>query len=140
MSEIDRLGRSDAIATLKKLRSRARNQKLDADRAKKALMSTGVRTAAAFGAGYYMGGLEHDWQQLVAEKGEEEAAAEDPRKVAGIDIDLLGGLALTFLGGSGTMGKAASDIIQPAGEGILSGWAFSTGASMGQEAAAEPSA
>ncbi len=129
MAEIDRLDRGSAIELLKKMRSRSRNLKLDKDRVAKRLMASGISAGSAFGMGYLMGDLQKGWEEKGSPKDE------DPRVIAGIDMDLLVGLVFTLAGVSGVAGKQTSDLIESAGIGVLAGWAYKSGEDMGLEPA-----
>lgn len=135
MAEIDKLDRNSAIDLAKRMRNKARNIELNKTRMMTRLGTAAISAAAAGGMGYYMGGLEHEWE--VAGMPEEG----DPRKLGDmIDIDLAAGLAVTGVGiaMAGTKkSEKAGEYVEAAGVGILAGWAYSRGSSAGKEAAAQ---
>lgn len=139
MADIDKLGRGEAIELARKMRNKVRNIAVDKDKLTKRITTTAVAAGAAYGVAYWMGQAEADY---LANKGAIDAgSAEDPRKIAGIDKDLLIGVGLTAVGllggaakGAGKVGTAG-DVIESAGVGILSGYAYSKGLTHGLEAA-----
>lgn len=143
--QIDKLGRNEAISLAKKMRQRARNLSMDKQRMSQRAIAVGVGAVSAYGVGMWMGSKMHDFLELggpgnssvqAAEDAlKADASLEDPRKIAGIDADLLLGLAATGLGVSGLAGRQASDLIEAAGAGVLAGYAYSKGAQAGLESA-----
>lgn len=138
MAEIDHLDRIDAINLAKKMRNKVRNLEVD----KKALGTGALRAVVASGSAYalgrYMGGLEADYRANQADI--EAGNADDPRKLAGMDLDGViagGALILGLAGVAKAKGKVAqgADILLSAGEGMLAGYAYSMGFRQGQEAA-----
>lgn len=140
MADIDKLGRGEAIELARKMRNKVRNIAVDKDKLTKRITTTAVAAGAAYGVAYWMGQAEADY---LANKGAIDAgSAEDPRKIAGMDKDLLIGLALTGVGllggsakGGGKVGQGAGDVAEAAGVGILSGYAYMKGLTHGVEAA-----
>ena len=142
MADIDRLDRGSAIDLAKRMRSKNRNLALDRDRLTRRVGAVVAAAGAAYVMGYYMGGLQHEYQQN--QTAIDAGTMEDPRKMAGIDIDLLAGLGLAVvgLGMQGAFGARkrvgiAADLVEGAGTGILSGYANNLGMSAGLEAAEE---
>lgn len=134
MAEIDKLDRNSAIDLAKRMRNKARNIELNKTRMMTRLGTTAVSAVGAGAMGYYMGTLEHEWEQAgMPEEG-------DPRKLGDvIDIDLAVGLGVTALGiaMSGTKkSEKAGSYVEALGVGALAGWAYSRGTSAGKEAAA----
>lgn len=139
MAEIDKLGRNEAVELAKKMRNKVRNLSIQKEKFATQLTSVAVGAGAAYAVGYWMGGAEDEYRanQAAIDAGQ----MEDPRKLAGIDKDLLLGGALAL---AGAFGQSASDkkiagigggMIQSAGAGILAGYAYSRGVTAGVEAA-----
>lgn len=139
MAEIDKLDRRNAIELAKRMRNKMRNLDLDQKRLTERLIAVGIGATAAYAMGFYMGGLEFEYQQNAAAI--DAGDAEDPRKLAGVDIDLLAGLGLTaaglFGGGFLKKGKMLSAAVESAGTHILAGYAYSLGMDSGMESATE---
>lgn len=142
MAQVDSLDRKSAIDLAKRMRSKARNVALDRERLVRRVGAVVAAGVGAYVVGHYMGGLQHEYEMNAVAI--DNGTMEDPRKIAGIDIDLLAGLVLTGvgLGMQGAFGKRksvgmAADIVEGAGTGVLAGYAYSMGASAGKEAAAE---
>jgi hypothetical protein len=129
MADIDRLPHADVVALARRARSRIRNAELDRERMTRRVMAVGVGGGAALAMGYIMGGLSQ-------EPGAGTGGEDDPTKIAGIDIDLLTGIAATAVGVA-MSGKAstrkAGELVEAAGTGILSGVAYTYGQQMGAE-------
>jgi hypothetical protein len=144
VAEIDKLDRQSAIELAKRLRARYRNVSLDKTRLAQRIGASVAAVGGAYVMGHYMGGLQHEYDMNAAAI--DAGTMEDPRKVAGIDIDLLVGLGMTLaglgmqglLGGKSRKGAGmAADLVEAAGNGILAGYAFSAGATAGKESASE---
>ena len=126
------MGRSDLQRLAVNARKRLRNAELDKARMGTRAAAVFVGAGAAGAMGYVMGGLNRqavDDQTLDTD--------EDPTKIAGIDIDLAVGLGATIIGvvmsGKSSTRKAGG-FVEAAGTGILSGYAYTYGHSMGMEA------
>lgn len=134
MPEIDKIDRKSAIELAKNMRRRVRNLSIDKKAASERLMRTGVGVGAAALIGHMMGGLEHEYELNAAAI--DAGDAEDPRTIAGIDKDLAIGI---LTAGAGALGgtKRWAGFAESAGNGILSGYAYSKMFSKGKEAAAE---
>jgi hypothetical protein len=135
MSEIEKLDKQKLVQLAKGMRNRARNMALDKQRMASRVTNVAVGAGASFVVGYFMGGKEAEYLTVAAEV--EAGTAEDPRKVMGIDIDLLLGLGVSGLGVTGLAGKKASDLCEAAGTGILAGYAYARGSQAGLESAQE---
>lgn len=139
MAEIDKLDRRNAIELAKRMRNKMRNLDMDRQRLTERLIAIGIGATAAYAMGWYMGGLEYEYQQNAAAI--DAGTMEDPRKVAGVDLDLLVGLGLTAVGvfGGGFLkkGKVLSAAVESAGTHILAGYAYSMGMDSGMESATE---
>lgn len=138
MAEIDHLDRIDAINLAKKMRNKVRNLEVNKKELGVGALRAAIAGGSAYGLGRYMGGLEADYRanQAAIEAG----TADDPRKLAGMDLDGVIGGGATLLGLLGVMkakGKAAqaAEMVLAAGEGMLSGYMYSMGFRQGQEAA-----
>lgn len=145
MSELDKLSRNDAITALKKMRNRARNAALDKQRFSRRAVATALQAGSAFAMGWFMGGREHEFRQALAAAGLDPSnppdtlpeGFEDPRKIAGIDIDLAIGLGLTVGSLTGMLGSKMSDMLESVGTGVLAGYAYMRGSNEGAAAAAK---
>ena len=135
MPEIDKMDRNSAIDLAKRMRNKARNLELNKSRMMTRVGASVVSGLAAGGVGYYMGTLEHEWEQAGSPEDD------DPRKLGGmVDLDLAIGLGVTAVGilmAGSKKSEKAGEYVEAAGTGVISGWAYSRGASMGKEAAAE---
>jgi hypothetical protein len=138
MAEIDHLDRIDAINLAKKMRNKVRNLEVDKKALGTGALGAIVASGASYGLGRYMGGLEVEYEQNQAaiDAGE----MDDPRKLAGMDLDGVIGAAATGLGllaVAKAKGKAAqgAEILLRAGEGMLAGYTYSLGYRQGREAA-----
>lgn len=135
MPEIDKLDRNSAIDLAKRMRNKARNIELNKAKMMQRLGATAVGAAAAGAMGYYMGTLEHEWEQAGSPEDD------DPRKLGGvIDLDLAVGLGVTAVGIAMSGSKkteSPGQYVEAAGSHIIAGWAYSRGATAGKEAAAE---
>jgi N-acetylmuramic acid 6-phosphate (MurNAc-6-P) etherase len=133
MPAIDNMGRGELQKLALNARRRLRNAELDKARIGMRAGAVVIGAGAAGVMGYVMGGLEKEAEGLT----EAELAENDPTKVVGIDIDLGVGLLLT-IGGVVMAGKASTrkfgTFVESAGTGILSGYAYTYGHSMGMEA------
>lgn len=144
VAEIDKLDRTSAIELAKRLRNKYRNVSLDKSRLATRIGATIAGVGGAYVMGHYMGGLQHEYELNASAI--DAGTMEDPRKMAGVDIDLLVGLGLTLaglamqglLGGKSRKGAGmAADLVEAGGNGILAGYAFSAGATAGKESALE---
>lgn len=142
MADIDRLDRNSAIDLAKRMRSKNRNLALDRDRLTRRVGAVVAAAGSAYVMSYYMGGLQHEYEMNAAAV--DSGAMEDPRKIAGIDIDLLAGLTVTAVGlgmqgafGARKRAGIAADMVEGSGTGILAAYAGVLGMSAGKEAAEE---
>lgn len=138
MAEIDHLDRIDAINLAKKMRNKVRNLEIDRTAASKGVMRTVASTGSAYVLGRFMGGLEVEYRQNQAAI--DAGQADDPRKIAGMDLDgVIGGVtvALGLIGVAKGKGKLSqpAELVLAAGDGMLSGYAYQLGMKQGMEAA-----
>jgi hypothetical protein len=133
MPAIDSMGRGELQRLALSARKRLRNAELDKARMGVRATAVAVGAGAAGVMGYVMGGLEKEASLLT----EAQLKEDDPTQIAGIDIDLGVGLLLT-IGGVVMSGKTstrkAGEFVEAAGTGILSGYAYTYGFTLGQEA------
>ena len=132
MPALDNLGRSDLQKLAINARKKLRNAELDKARLGTRIGAVLVGSGAAGAMGYVMGGLNR--------QGDEDKTLgtdEDPTKIAGIDIDLAAGLGITaigvYLSAKGPKSRQVGEFVEAAGTGILSGYAYTWGHSMGME-------
>ena len=140
-NELAKLSKTDLVKQAGVMRNRALKFKKNAESTAEKLVFAGAGAAGAFGLGFLMGGKERDYQQLVTEKGLEEADKADPRLIGGlVPWDLGIGGALWVVGMTGLAGKKASPVIEAMGFGGLAGYVYNMGSEMALEAGVEEAA
>lgn len=133
---IEKLPREQLAKMAVNMRRRARNEALDRARMVQRLLAVGVGTGAAYGMGMFMAGKEKEYATNAAAI--EAGTMEDPRKLAGVDIEIVAGggaslLGIVLQGKSGS--RKIGEIAEAAGVGVLSFWAGQKGLKAGMEAA-----
>ncbi len=147
MPKINSLSQRQAVQLASKMRNQMRNATME----RKTLLSHAGRIGGAalgsWGVGWWMGGLEHEYQmnQAAIDAG----TADDPRQLFGfLDIELgIAGVALLIgLAGQGVVGNkkggtakwlgSAASLIEGVGIGAMSGYLYSVGQDSGQASAA----
>lgn len=83
-TELAKLSKTDLVKQASSMKRRAQQFKKNAETTAEKLIFAGAGGLGAFGAGFLMGGKERDYQQLVTEKGQEEADKADPRLIGGL--------------------------------------------------------
>ena len=133
MPALDQMSRTDLTNLALRARKKLRNAELDKTRIGQRALAVAVGGGAAGLMGYVMGGLEQEALGMT----EAELAEKDPTKLVGIDLDLVVGLLATVVGvamAGKTSTRKAGEYVEAAGTGILSGYAYTYGHSMGMEA------
>ncbi len=135
MPALDSMGRTDLQKLAVNARKRLRNAEMDKARMGQRALAVGIGSGAAGLMGYVMGGL-----NAQAEKDNTVDTDEDPTKLMGIDLDLVVGL-VTTIAGVAMSGKSSQrktgEFVQAAGTGVLAGYFYTYGHSMGKEAEEE---
>lgn len=139
MPQIDKLGRTQAIELAKRMRNKARNADLDAQK----LTTRVIGAASSAGAAYLLGGTMHDREMEAIANAQKikDGEMDDPTQLLGMDYELAVGLGLTaaglamqgFFGGKKATGMA-STIVEGAGTGCLSAAMYEAGRRAAAEA------
>lgn len=143
-NQLSKLSKTQAIEVAHRMKNRATTIRKNAEKLTERLVHGAIGTATGFGMGYWMGTAEAEYQdnvaKLIAEgKTPDDAAkeADDPRKWAGMDKDLLVSLGLTAVSLTNLGGRKVSPFLEAAAFGGLAGWAYSRGMESAIESAAE---
>lgn len=123
------MSRQDLSKLAMNARRRLRNAEADKARMGQRALAVVVGGGAAAAMGYIMGGLS---QEAGAGSGGED----DPTLLFGLNLDLVAGLGITTIGvlmGAKSSTRRYGEYVEAAGTGILSGFAYTYGYSIGEE-------
>ncbi len=147
---LQELSKGQAIELAQRMKAKARNIRGMAEKVTQRAISVALSTAAAFGLGYWMGGLRAEREELLEKAGldadtatneEIDTALEenggDPTKWFGIDKDLVVSVALAGVAITGIIGAPEKSLVAMGAEAIavggMAGWAYGSGADRGFE-------
>ncbi len=144
-SDLMKLSKTDAVKAAENMRRRAMRYKKNAEKLSERLVNIAIGTGTGFLMGYIMGGKEKEFDKLVAASGLEEEAyikegKEDPRKLMGMDYDLVISVALVGVSLTNMLGSKVSPLLESAAFGGLAGWAYNAGSEMALKAEEEEAA
>lgn len=133
-NDLQKLSKTQAIEMASRMKNRAVNIKKNAEKLTERIVHGVIGTATGFGMGYWMGQAEAEYQDNIAKlisegktREEAEKEADDPRKWAGADKDLVVSLALAGVSLTNLGGRKISPFLEAAAFGGLAGWAYSRG-------------
>ena len=143
-NDLQKLSKNQAIDLATRMKNRAIGVRANAQKLTERLVHGAIGTGTGFTMGYWMGAAEAEYQENIAKlvgegKSQQDAEkeADDPRKWAGMDKDLIISLGLATVGLTNLVGRKISPTVEAAAFGGLAGWAYSRGMDIAIQGASE---
>lgn len=148
-SDLAHLPHKDLVKAATTMRNRAMKYKKNADTMSERVVGMAVSTGAGFAMGMWYGGASVEYEKLLqekigtglSEKDAQKAISEegDPRKLLGIDKDLVAGITLAVGSLTGIGGRKVAPILEYGALGALAGWAHNLGQDVAMDQAEKSS-